>query len=151
MSSSCSCSLGPTKAVVVNVFDSPGFAWDWDSSFGPQSGFTFTDNWGSPLSFENADLDGDGIPTVSDNCTTRSNGTQVDSNGDTIGNACDADLNNDCFVNLEDLIEFKSGFFPVNDPDADFNDDGFVNVDDLVRFKALYFQVPGPSASGICD
>ncbi|MBP46497.1 MAG: hypothetical protein CMH53_01000 [Myxococcales bacterium] len=37
-----------------------------------------------------ADLDGDGIPSVSDNCPDQNNSDQADSDGDNKGDACDA-------------------------------------------------------------
>ncbi|MEO1574580.1 MAG: proprotein convertase P-domain-containing protein, partial [Pseudomonadota bacterium] len=77
-----------------------------------------------------ADSDGDGIADDVDNCTLAANPDQTDSNGDGFGNACDADLNNDCVVNVVDLGLLRSVFFTA-DADADFNGDGIVNVVDL--------------------
>jgi len=74
------------------------------------------------------------------------NRAQRDTDGDGIGNACDADLNNDCIVNFIDLGAMKAVFF-TNDPDADMNGDGSVNFLDLARLKAGFFQPPGPSGT----
>ena len=55
------------------------------------------------------DQDGDGISDANDNCTFIANPQQFDSNGDSIGNLCDADLNNDGIVDdldLETIFQF---------------------------------------------
>lgn len=97
------------------------------------------------------DSDGDGIGDDTDNCILVPNAAQRDSNEDGYGNACDADLNDDCIVNVIDLGLFKSVFF-TTDPDADLNGDGVVSVLDLGRFKLLYFKPPGPSGlTAVCD
>ena len=104
-----------------------------------------TDYWaftsGSP------DSDGDGVADDVDNCTLVANPDQRDTNGDNIGNACDADLNNDCVINPIDLGIMKSVFFG-SDPDADLNGDGAVNFVDLGMMKSTFFNPPGPSAAG---
>ena len=100
-----------------------------------------------------ADSDSDGIIDPFDNCPEVPNPDQRDTNGDLIGNACDADANNDCSVNFGDLAILKGSFFPnpVN-PDVDFNGDGFVNFGDLAFMKSTFFNTanpgPGPGAAG---
>ena len=103
-----------------------------------------------------SDIDGDGVTDDMDNCITFENPAQQDTNGDNIGNACDADLNGDCLVNFGDLAAFKAGFFPLYDPDADFDSDGSVNFGDLARLKETFFSgtTPGPGPSALpnaCD
>jgi len=95
------------------------------------------------------DSDGDGIADSVDNCTQASNPSQLDSNGDGYGNACDADLNNDCIVNAGDLGALRVVFF-TSDAHADFNGDGIVNAADLGVLRAAFFAPPGPSAGGTC-
>ncbi len=103
------------------------------------------------------DTDGDGVADSADNCTLQANATQLDSDGDSIGNACDADLDNDCSVNFGDLAQLKAAFTPgPYDPNADFNGDGFVNFGDLAFMKSTFFNgdAPGPGPSGLpnaCD
>ena len=95
-----------------------------------------------------ADIDGDGVTNVSDNCIRVANADQRDTNEDGYGNVCDADLNDDCIVNVVDLGLLRSVFFTA-DPDADANGDGVVNVIDLGRMREAFFMPPGPS--GLTD
>ncbi len=95
------------------------------------------------------DTDSDGISDDQDNCQTSANTDQRDTDGDGFGNVCDADLNNDCIVNVVDLGLLRSVFFS-SDADADFNNDGVVNVQDLGILRVGFFQEPGPSAVASC-
>jgi hypothetical protein len=105
------------------------------------------------------DSDDDGIADEDDNCTTVANAPQRDTDGDGIGNRCDADIRvpNDCVVNSLDLGTIKVAFFsspgqPNWNPDADFNGDDAVNVVDLAVMKSQFFAPPGPSGvPNICD
>ena len=97
------------------------------------------------------DSDSDGVLDSLDNCRLVANADQRDTDADGIGNACDADLNNDCSVNFIDLGLLKGVFFGT-DPDADFNGDGSVNFLDLGIMKSAFFQPPGPSGvPNVCD
>ncbi len=91
------------------------------------------------------DSDGDGVIDILDNCTLVANPSQLDTNGDGYGNACDPDLNNDGTVNAIDLGIFRQAFFSPGVTDTDFNGDGTTNAIDLGVMKVLYFQPPGPS------
>lgn len=77
------------------------------------------------------------------------NPDQLDGDGDGFGNACDADLNDDCVVNAADLGLFRSEFFTA-DPEADLNSDGVVNAVDLGILRGLFFSTPGPSGAASC-
>ncbi|MBT8131359.1 MAG: trypsin-like peptidase domain-containing protein, partial [Gammaproteobacteria bacterium] len=99
------------------------------------------------------DTDGDSVPDELDNCTLAANPQQTDSDQDGIGNACDADINqqNDCLVNFADLSVLTSAFFSVPtaeqwNPDADFNGDNIVNFSDLSVLSEQFFLSPGPSS-----
>jgi len=60
--------------------------------------------------FAGADSDGDGMPDLIDNCPDVANPTTFDADGDGIGNACDADYDNDGFVAGTDFGIFLQAF-----------------------------------------
>ena len=92
------------------------------------------------------DSDDDGVSDTLDNCTERANPDQRDTDGDGFGNLCDADLNNDCVVNVVDLGILRDRFFTADD-DADFDGDGAVNAVDLGIMRLQFFAPPGPAAT----
>ena len=100
------------------------------------------------------DRDDDGIQDGDDNCIQVPNIDQRDTNGDGIGNVCDADLTGpECTVNFADLAAFKQAFLTQPGDadwteDADFDGDGFINFGDLVLVKQTFLSAPGPSALG---
>jgi hypothetical protein len=99
-----------------------------------------------------ADGDGDGVADAADNCTGRANASQLDTDGDNIGNACDADFNDDCNVDFLDLGEMKQVFFAVGAFEEDLDGNGSVSFPDLGLLKAGFFRPPGPSAlPNACD
>ena len=102
-----------------------------------------TDQW----TFEGApDGDGDGVIDGVDNCLARANADQFDTDEDGYGNACDADINNDCIVNASDLAALRLLFFTTS-PNVDFNGDGVVNSSDLAIMREAFFEAPGPSGT----
>ncbi|MFK8014271.1 MAG: hypothetical protein AB8G17_02365 [Gammaproteobacteria bacterium] len=108
---------------------------------------------GAAIDVGGDDADGDGVLDTADNCISESNADQRDTNGDGYGNACDADLNDDCVVNVSDLGLLRSVFFDTGaDLDADFNGDGVVNAADLGILRSVFFGAPGPSGTtSVCD
>lgn len=95
------------------------------------------------------DTDGDSIVDAQDNCQTFANSDQRDSNGDGFGNLCDADLNNDCTTNFQDLALLSDNFLG-SDADSDLNGDGVVNFLDINLFSQLFLSAPGPSGLAEC-
>ncbi|MEM6640343.1 MAG: S8 family serine peptidase [Pseudomonadota bacterium] len=97
------------------------------------------------------DGDGDGVEDFEDNCTLISNASQCDSDGDGFGNHCDADFNNDGFVNFVDLGLLRVGFFGTSEEpefnELDLNCDGAINPMDLGVFRTLFGTNPGPAGN----
>lgn len=93
---------------------------------------------------QTVDTDLDGVDDRIDNCLTKANPTQIDSDADGFGNVCDADLNNDGIVNATDIAIFNKRLL-TTDPDADLNGDGRVTSLDLALAKAMLSTKPGPS------
>ena len=85
-----------------------------------------------------SDTDGDTIANDADNCVWVANADQRDTDGDGIGNICDADLDQNCVVSFADLGIMKSVFFSA-DPDADLDGDGVVSFSDLGLLKQQFF------------
>lgn len=98
------------------------------------------------------DSDADTLIDDVDNCIEASNLDQRDTDGDGIGNRCDADFNQDCIINIVDLGVLRQDFFATGDLDTDLDGDGGVNVTDLGIMRSLFFQAPGPSGvSTLCS
>jgi len=100
------------------------------------------------LVFKNSD--GDNVPDYLDNCTLVSNSNQRDTDGDGIGNSCDADIDNNCAVNFLDFTFYPPAFLsqegdPTFNENVDFIEDGVIGFLDLAYFKNLFFRPPGPS------
>jgi len=122
--------------------NAPGFGWTSEDN----PGVIVNNTTAQPIQIAViVDNDNDGIADNLDNCTEVSNPAQQNTDGDIFGNACDADFNNDNFVNSLDLGLFKQMFFTSGDVEADLNGDQIVNSLDLGLFKARFFQAPGPS------
>lgn len=96
------------------------------------------------------DVDADGVANAQDNCILRSNADQRDTDGDAIGNFCDADVAvpNDCVINFQDFVVYRDNFERVGDLDTDNNGDGVTNFIDFAVFASYFLAAPGPSAAG---
>ena len=104
------------------------------------------------------DSDFDGIPDFRDNCQFESNASQVDSDQDGYGNRCDADLNQNGFVNVQDFMIFSRAYSSSLGSErylaeADFNRDNFVNSADFTYYFMPQYQrgLPGPSVISCPD
>ncbi len=94
------------------------------------------------------DTDNDNVEDTSDNCLTKPNPNQKDSDHDGFGNACDADVNNDFIVDAKDITLLRKAFFKnprnANFAKFDLNDDGKIGTPDLTILKSYLKQAPGP-------
>jgi hypothetical protein len=73
---------------------------------------------GAISSGDENDHDGDGVPDTTDNCDYIDNPAQLDSDNDTIGNACENDDDNDGVVDAEDNCPTVPNYWQV-DKDGD--------------------------------
>ena len=81
------------------------------------------------LAGEIIDSDNDHIKNIYDNCPNHSNSVQIDTDGDTKGNACDSDDDND---GMPDKFENTYNLNPlVNDANLDPDDDGLTNIEEF--------------------
>jgi len=112
-------------------------------------GAALIDQWiRSGLGMGMADTDGDGFADNVDNCRTTPNPSQLDTDGDGRGNQCDADFNNDNFVNALDLAILQRAFGSLAgsanfNANVDMNGDGRINALDLALFKARFGKPVG--------
>ncbi|MEE8573877.1 MAG: SBBP repeat-containing protein [Thermodesulfobacteriota bacterium] len=65
-----------------------------------------------------ADADGDGVEDGLDNCPSDINPTQSDTDGDGMGNACDADIDGDGVLNIADNCPYIKSAQPDADSDG---------------------------------
>jgi len=91
------------------------------------------------------DADLDGIVDGSDNCLFVANPVQTDSDHDGYGNICDADINNDGAVGLDDAGLVLDVVNTNSNPAADLNGDGGVGLDDVGLALDRANTLPGPS------
>src|SRR5262249_21699034 len=97
-----------------------------------------------------ADRDGDGVPDAEDDCVDTPNPSQLDSDGDGFGNACDADYDNDGVVGAADWIQLSQAFgSTVGGPHystvLDADGDGAIGGVDLLWLAQSFGKAPGPS------
>ncbi|MEO7667559.1 MAG: thrombospondin type 3 repeat-containing protein, partial [Dehalococcoidia bacterium] len=76
------------------------------------------DVWQTTTLSAQVDSDGDNVANDNDNCPGAANPSQVDTDGDALGDACDDDLDNDTITNATDNCLFASNT-AQDDVDAD--------------------------------
>jgi hypothetical protein len=89
------------------------------------------------------DFDQDGLDDSVDNCVCVANPTQCDTDGDRIGNNCDADLNNDGVTGIPDFNILRQAFGSRQgdgnfNPNADLDCNGAVGISDFNSFRSLF-------------
>jgi hypothetical protein len=104
-----------------------------------------------------ADIDGDGVPDVHDNCLNTDNGPlqgacslQQDTDADGFGNACDADFNQNGGADVNDLSAVLAAQGQANAL-FDLNCNGGVDVNDLSAVLGAQGSAPGPSLLPCAD
>jgi C1A family cysteine protease len=94
------------------------------------------------------DTDSDGIADAWDNCPTVANPSQLDSNHNGIGDACDyvcGDANNDRMADISDVVYliayiFSGGPAPISNQAGDANCDSIVDISDAVYMISYIFN-----------
>jgi uncharacterized protein YkwD len=89
--------------------------------------------WGDTFSvIANSDSDGDGVENSVDNCVAISNPLQENYDGDSEGDVCDVDDDND---GMPDVWENEYGLNPLNasDADSDLDSDGVTNLNEYLE------------------
>jgi hypothetical protein len=97
-----------------------------------------------------ADADGDGVPDPSDNCPVYPNASQLDTDQDGRGDACEcSDQNEDGRNTVADLVAINSAIFNPGlvTPLCDGNNDGGCNVADIIAANVEIFS---PGNTSIC-
>jgi hypothetical protein len=110
---------------------------------------------GGPALLVDADLDG--VLDATDNCTGSENPSQLDSDADGCGNACDADFDQNGATGATDFNAFRLCFLqsvpgsgPVEDPtcaESDLDGDLVVGGTDFNAFRLEFNTPPGPGAA----
>jgi len=98
------------------------------------------------------DTDGDGVWDEQDNCLLVPNPLQLDSDGDSCGNLCDADYNQDGTSGVSDLNLMRAAFGSTSGdpgylPGADHDENGIIGISDFNVLRQIYATVPGPSGT----
>ncbi len=98
------------------------------------------------------DTDSDGVPDAFDNCVNTANGPlaggcdgqQDAGTKDGYGTACDADVNDDGLVGINDVTSTVSALGTATEAN-DYNCDGLVGINDVTFAVGQLGNPPGPS------
>ena len=99
---------------------------------------------------EAPDSDADGVADAEDDCLLVPNYTQLDSNQDGYGNACDADYDDDGLVGSPDWILLAKAFgatsgSPSYDAALDADGNGVIGTAEFALVGSWFGDPPGPS------
>jgi hypothetical protein len=99
---------------------------------------------------EEPDADSDGVTDAEDSCLFVANPTQLDSDQDGYGNACDADYNDNGVVDNLDFLSLRKAFGATTgsagwDPQLDADGDGAIGNAEFTLVRAAFGAAPGPS------
>ncbi len=126
------------------TFDGPQGSYEKNSS---------TNSYTMPPS-QADDRDGDGIPDDVDNCPGVKNPTQIDTDGDGVGDACDDDIDGDGVLNVNDNCPYvynpdqdPAACEDMDDPDPVAETAWIINFEDAPP-KTIYTNLNPISLSG---
>ncbi len=102
---------------------------------------------------EEPDTDADNVADADDDCILAANSSQLDSNQDGYGNACDSDFDDDGVVAAADYAMLLGAYgatvgSPGYDPALDREGDGAIGASEYALFFQAYGAPPGPSGLG---
>ncbi len=92
------------------------------------------------------------MPDANDNCTLSGNTSQLDADGDSYGNICDADLNNSGLVTSADFALLRTVMGQPASASAlaaaaDLNGSGTVTTADFGLLRINLGSAPGPKGA----
>lgn len=130
------CRSGGRSNRAANFLDSKGFSQIYDMLGGMQAWLWETTTC--------VDVDDDGINDDLDNCPNAYNPSQIDSDWDNVGNACDKDCPNLDALNPVAFPDFSifAHAWQQSGPDlfADLNQDGIVDINDLAILASYWLS-----------